>query len=418
MKNKIIFPIILSAVLLAACNSESTSSPAENPTESEVTTALETEPTETETVSETTETAAETAEEKIEDISGSTSSDHFDYFTFDFGKFEVNMEDYPFALIKPDTHRECKLLSKNLLCAIYQYQELDQDRLHYLRIYDIDQNEIAAEILMPDGNNFLAYGCENNDENVLIQVYMSSYRDDTVHYSEMTVYKDYSYDIIDDDSTPYPGIDYCNTGIYGNEPGAEDIVNLRTNTTLVEDGDNGIALFGASIDENRFSFIKREYGVGTYIGIYDYSTGGITEIPDSDILGVIGYYNGKIYAYNTNTAELKMEQCVGEIYSFDVETLEKNILMTFHTPDDGREGSIDCFMEQNCGYMAVALEYNIGKETAYIVSLDSGEIVAKHDSGDDWDDYDGKIRGITYADGRIALQNFSTDKLLVFDPKE
>lgn len=92
--------------------------------------------------------------------------------------------------------------------------------------------------------------------------------------------------------------------------------------------------------------------------------------------------------------------------------------MTFHTPDDGREGSIDCFMEQNCGYMAVALEYNIGKETAYIVSLDSGEIVAKHDSGDDWDDYDGKIRGITYADGRIALQNFSTDKLLVFDPKE
>lgn len=418
MKNKIIFTLALSGILLTACSSGggvSNEISAENPAESSVTTTLETEPTETETSEETTEESPEEVPEKeAAEITGSTSSDYFDYFTFDLGRFEVDMEDYPSALVRPDLHRECRLLSKNILCAVYQL-EGDNGVSRYLRFYDIDKGELAAEIPLPEGSNFSAYSCENGGEDVLVKVYTVKYGD-TVSYGEVTVYKDYSYDIIDDGTTPYPGIDYYNTGVYGSEPGADDLVNLRTNTTLVEDGENGIALFGTSIDENRFAFLKREYEIGTYIGIYDYETGGITEIPDSDVLEVIGYYDGKIYAYDTNTAERHMEGYVGEIYSFDAQTLEKKVFMTFHTPDDS-EGRIFCFMEQNKGYMAVTLEYNVGRETAYVVSLDSGEIVAKHEKGGTWDNDDGEIRGITCADGRVALINFGTDKLLVLDKK-
>ncbi|MCM1329827.1 MAG: hypothetical protein NC253_10350 [Ruminococcus sp.] len=424
MKKKIIFALALAGMLLTACSSGggvSDEISAGNPAESGVTETLETEPSETETSAATTEESPEeTAETETAVIAGSTSSDYFDYFTFDLGRFEVDMEDYPSALVKPDFHKECRLLSKNILCTVYQL-EGDDGAVSYLRFYDIDKGELAAEIPLPDGSNFSAYSCENGGENVLVKVYTVKYSD-TVSYGEVTVYKDYSYDIVDDGTTPYPGIDYYNTGVYGSEPGTADLVNLRTNATLVEDGENGLALFGASIDENRFAFLKREYDVGTYIGIYDYETGGITEIPDSNVLGIIGYYNGKIYAYNTNTAEWHMEGCVGEIYSFDVQTLEKKVFMTFHTPGDA-EGQILCFMEQDKGYMAAALSYtgwSNSEETAYVISLDSGEIVAKHESGEyDWEKYgdDGYIRGITCADGRVALINSGTDKLLVLDTK-
>ncbi|MDE6710683.1 MAG: hypothetical protein K2J76_09380, partial [Oscillospiraceae bacterium] len=179
---------------------------------------------------------------------------------------------------------------------------------------------------------------------------------------------------------------------------------------------NGIALYGSSIDENRFTFKKIEYDVGSFIGIYDYSTGNITEIPDSNNLTPVGYYNGKIYACLTNSADTKSENGVGEIFSFDIETLEKKNFMTFHTQDDSDDGYIICFMTQDCGYMSVVLFYNTAEETEYIVSLDSGEILSKHEL--DPETEDDKLRDIMYADGRIALRNFSTDKLLVLDPKE
>lgn len=418
MKGKIIFPIILSAMLLTACREqEQLTAEQDLQEESSITTTLETEETETETTPEATETSAEADEEETAVISGSTSSDHFDYFTFDLGKYEEDIKDHPLWIMKPDTHRDCMLLSKNLLCAVYQYQEPDQDRMQYLRIYDIDKDEMLAEIPFPENSYFDAsYSHEKSDnENVLVKVYLYKSHDTEADYSELTVYKDYTYDISDDGSTAYPGIDYFNTGIFANDPCTDNITNLRTNTTLV-DAANGIVLYGSSIDENRFTFKKIEYDVGSCIGIYDYETGNITEIPNSDNLDPIGYYDGKIYAYVTNTASTNSEQGVGEIYSFDIETFEKKNFMTFHTPDDNTEGNIDCYMTQDCGYMSVVLSYSTSSETAYIVSLDSGEILAKHET--DAETNDGELRDIMYADGRVALVNFGTDKLLVLDPKE
>ena len=383
MKGKIIFPIILSAMLLTACQEQKQPS------------------------------AEADEEEEAVVISGNTSSDYFDYFTFDLSKYEEDIKDHPLWIMKPDTHRDCMLLSKNLLCAVYQYQEPDQDRMHYLRIYDIDKDEMLADILLPEKGHFFAYSHEKNIDDVLVKVYYTAYNGESYDYCEMTVHKDYSYDIINDGSTPYPGIDYFNTGIYGNEPGTDTLENLRTNTILIKPSEGRIALYNASIDENRFTF---KNGYDSYIGIYDYETGNITEIPDSENLNPIGYYDGKIYAYVTNTASTNSEQGVGEIYSFDIETFEKKNFMTFHTPDDNTEGNIDCFMTHDCGYMSVVLSYSTSSETAYIISLDSGEILAKHET--DTETNDGELRDIMYADGRVALRNFSTDKLLVLDPKE
>lgn len=409
MKNKIIFPIILSAVLLAACNSESTSSPAENPTENSVTTSLE---TETEETSALTETSEEVTEKEAAGISGSTSSDHFDYFTFDLSKYEKDASDG----YKTDGHRSIEFVTKNIICASY-YESRYGKYTEALRFYDIDKNEMLAEIPMPEDSSFFAYSHEKNDENVLIKAYfMSGLGLGPDGFGEITVYNDYSYDAVTEyGSIPYPGIDYYNTGIYANDPDTNVIENLRTNATLVG-VENGIAQYGSSIDENRFTFKRTVYNSDSCIGIYDYSTGNITEFPDSGNADPIGYYDGKIYACESNSATHHVENGIGTIYSFDVDTLEKKEFMTFHTPDENTEGSIDCFMAQDCGYMSVILSYSTSKETAYIVSLGSGEILAKHET--DSETNDGELRELMYADGRIALSNFSTDKLLILDPKE
>lgn len=420
MKNKIIFPIILSAMLLTACQ-EPEQPPAVQPeqTESSITTTLETEAEETETTPETAETSAETDEKaETSEIKGNTSSDYFDYFTFDLGKYEKGLVNYNKFENRVDFHRDCILLSKDLLCSFYQYHEPDSEYFQYLRFYDIDKDEMTAEIPISAECSFFEFSHEKiDDDNVLVKAYlMSNSGMGPDSFGEITVYKDYSYDSTTEyGSIPYPGIDYYNTGIYANDPDTSNITNQRTNTTLV-DAPNGIALYGSSIDENRFIFKKTEYDVGSYIGIYDYSTGNITEIPDSNNLTPIGYYNGKIYACLTNSADTKSENGVGEIFSFDIETLEKKNFMTFHTPDDSDEGYIICFMAQDCGYMSVVLFHNIAEETKYIVSLDSGEILLKHEL--DPKTEDDKLRDIMYADGRVAIRNFWNDKLLILDPKE
>lgn len=427
MKHKIFFPIILSAMLLTACNS---GSPADVPsaeqetlTESSPETTLETEAEETETTSEVTEVTKETAE-AVAKISGTTSSDHFDYFTFDLEKYEEDIQNHPLRqtkpdwFIKPDFHQNCTLLSKNLLCSFYQYQKSDDsERLRYLRFYDIDKDEMTAEIPLPENYSFFTYSHEKSDDgNVLVKAYLlNDLGTGPDGFGEITVYKDYSYDSVTEyGAIPYPGVDYFNTGIYANDPDTNIIENLRTNATLV-DAPNGIALYGSSIDENRFTFKKIEYEVGSYIGIYDYSTGNITEIPDSGNLDPVGYYDGKIYACESNSASHHVEDGIGAVYSFDVETFEKEVFMTFHTPDDNTEGNIDCHMTHDCGYMSVVLSYSTSAETAYIVSLDSGEILAKHETDSETDD--GELREILCADGRVALVSFFTDKLLVLDPK-
>ncbi|MDE6133486.1 MAG: hypothetical protein K2G04_08975, partial [Oscillospiraceae bacterium] len=271
-------------------------------------------------------------------------------------------------------------------------------------------------ILLPEKGHFYAYGYEKNTDDTLVKVYFTAEKDGSYEYRKMTVNKDYSYDIVDDGSTLYPGINYFNTGIYGNEPGTDILENLRTGDTLVDVEAGGIVLYGSSIDENRFTFKRREYSGGSCIGIYDYGTGSITEIPDSGNADPIGYYDGKIYACESNSASHHVEDGIGTIYSFDVETFEKKVFMTFHTPDDNTEGNIDCYMTRDCGYMSVVLSYSTSEETAYIISLDSGEILAKHET--DSETADGELREILYAGGRVALVSFSTDKLLVLDPKE
>ena len=427
MKGKIIFSVILSAILLTGCNSsgtENTDNPADVPSAEQETlteispeTTLETEAEETKTTPEVTVVTEETAE-AVAKISGTTSSEYFDYFTFDLEKYEEDIKDHPLLLMKPDFHQNCTLLSKNLLCSFYQYQKSDNECLRYLRFYDIDKDEITAEIPLPENYYFFSYSHEkNDDDNVLVKAYlMNDLGTGPDGFGEITVYKDYSYDSVTEyGAVPYPGVDYFNTGIYANDPDTNIIENLRTNTTIV-DAPNGIALYGSSIDENRFTFKHLEYEVGSYIGIYDYSTGNIIEIPDSDNLDPVGYYDGKIYACESNSASHHVEDGIGTVYSFDVESFEKKVFMTFHTPDDNTEGNIACHMTQDCGYMSVVLSSGTSAETAYIVSLDSGEILAKHET--DAETNDGELREILYADGRVALVSFFTDKLLVLDPKE
>lgn len=403
MKTKIITAIILSAVLLTACGKENppTETERETGTVSQDITAAD----ESETASETAPAEETTVSEESDPFwdnfdKSKVSSDYFDCRIFSLEQFEKGGG--------VDGHSHGMFLSKSIACESYFGWDLSDDVTHrYLRFYDVDKETMEAEIELP--HNFEVYSyyyTQNEDENVLMRAYIFSQDIDGDTYGEIIVYKDYSYDVVTDGSTPYPGIDRYNLGIWGD---GGSIFDKRNNVTLIGSGEKAYQ-YKFSIDENRFVYRTMDGYNWDSFGIYFIDEGKSVEFPDTANFFPVGYYDGKIYASLT-TADA---EGIGEIYSFDINTLEKKKFITVHTDTDSDGEFINCFMSPaEAGYIAAEFYPSSSSHVLYLISLDSGEILAKLESSHGY----GGTKSMEYIDGRIALVNFDNNEITLFDKK-
>lgn len=399
MKAKFTAAMILSAMLLTACNK---ASPAHE-TERETNTVSQSITTADASEAETTAAASAVTEgssEIYDEFASKTASEYFDHHIFSLGKFEKGGG--------VDGHTHGMFLTKSIVCESYFWWDLTDGITHrYLRFYDVDKETMEAEIELP--HNFELYSCDRTkieDSDVLMRAYIFSQDIDRDTYGEVIVRKDYSYDVVTDGSTEYPGIDFYSLGIWGD---GGKIFDKRNDVILI-DNEEKAANYKFSIDKNSFVYkTTADYGWDNF-GIYYMDEGKAVEFPDTGDFFPIGYYNGKIYA--SITAE--DAEGIGEIYSFDADTMEKEKFIAVHTAEDGDGEFINCFMSlTEAGYIAAEFYPSSSSHILYLISLDSREILAKHESNHGY----GGTKAMECIDGRIALINFDNDEITVFDMK-
>lgn len=297
-------------------------------------------------------------------------------------------------------------LSKSIVCESYFRWDLTDDiTRRYLRFYDVDNETMEAEIELPQ--NFEVYSYDRTESgDVLMRAYIFSQDIDGDTYGEIVVRRDYSYDVVTDGGTEYPGIDFYNLGIWGD---GGKIFDKRNNVILI-DNEEKAASYKFSIDKNRFVYKTAADSGWDNFGVYCMNEGTAVEFPDTGDFFPVGYYNGKIYASITAADA----EGIGEIYSFDADTMEKEKFIALHTAEDGDSEFINCFMSQTeAGYIAAEFYPSSSSHILYLFSLDSGEILAKHESNHGY----GGTKAMEYIDGRIALINFDNDEITVFDMK-
>lgn len=385
MKAKFTAVMILSAMLLTACQAQE--QPSDTQTEQTetasqtVTVASETETTAPET---TTVTASETAEEittttaetlppKIENISENVT---LDIETIDISSILSDDQNYGRIFFLGDIAVIGTPGGKGEIC-----------------FFDTTDKTLKSKITPPEGWDFeWYYHCIKGSGDVLCTIELSRYNPEKLgkDFAALVVHTDFSTEVIEDDpekALAIPVGDHkisdVNYNIYDADSG-EIIVEGFSDS----ENESGFALeakwfaYRFSIDENRFVYNTVGNEWNPSFGYYDFTAGKAADFPDSQDFQPIGYRNGKIYAKETWWDG----NCRGELYTFDVETLEKEHFMSslveFETDQDFFE-YMEYSMSPNGEYIvAVHEKYNYKNRatdttTFYIISPDSSEALAK-----------------------------------------
>ncbi len=221
------------------------------------------------------------------------------------------------------------------------YPALVQDKLaffHYgyeassfLRITDLSFNELAV-INFAEGSNI--NNIRSGEGDVLCTFALSTYTADEVIYTDKTVYTDFTVSESADRDL------YITVGDHSVEEDWINLVDAKTGELLVEghEGENEYGIdrqfkrFGMTIDENRFLYITGGYEAIPGFGIYDFSTGKATDVPDSRDMIPLGIYDGYIYSEHS-----AWDGFGTEIYKTNIDTLETELAfgIPFEADNDG-----------------------------------------------------------------------------------
>ena len=423
MKAKIIFPIILSAMLLTACNSgnrsadnisaeteqtETTSqtvtAASKTETEAHETTAVTT----SETIEETTTTAAETLPPKIEYISGDVE---LDINKIDISGILNNGENFLGGI------RFFKNNIAAMMCRRINYIEL--------RFFDINDLTVKASVTEPDGWKFNSSYCPcvNDGGDVLCKIPLSRFDNEKLKndYAVILVYDDFTTEFIEGE--PREILSFP-AGSHNIADYSFDLLDADSGEIIVEgfeDAETGSGFgnmslwydYNFQIDNDRFVYrtcgIERMPG----FGYYDFTTGKAADFPNSRDFMPIGYHNGKIYAEETCWDGM----CQGELYTFDIDTLESeqfisspvtielNDYTEYSMPPSGKYIAANYYDRDN-------EIFENSKNTIFIISPDSGEVLAKCEFNSSSIDYD----VVFINDNCFAAQNGDSE-IIIFNVK-
>lgn len=428
MKSKIIFSIILSALILTACKSEPSLI---DDIETSGTTASaqavqvvqgETQSDEsegetnyilgggTETTVSVTETTADTEPAEKE-------------FSFDFQKIDISgiLED-------GENFSNSGLFLSGNIAAVECYKrgndEILLDGVKSIRFFDINDLTVKANITAPEGweldNDFL-HPCIEGGGDVFCKIQLSRFDSEKLEneYAALIVRSDFTTELIEGE--PQKNLSFP-AGSHNISDHPYDLFDADSGEVIVEGFKDTKSELGfdsrwyyyiSAIDSDRFIYRIGGFESMPGFGYYDFTEGKAVDFPKSKNFMPVGYHDGKVYA----------EQSVwdgmghGELYTFDIETLEAEHFIS--SPAELFQNDYtEYYMPPNGEYIIASLrdedneDYKNSKNIVFILSPDSGEVLAQQEFGSEYND----LRFFAFIDGnKFAAFNYNTKEVVLFD---
>lgn len=224
-----------------------------------------------------------------------------------------------------------------ILCLNYLMSSSDvaYSEEYQLRFYNTEENKFLAAVDIPKGWRIdERLPAAEDGELCRFALYHYIYSEDgdsvrEIEQSVLTVRNDFSSDITGGLTANDRAVSVCGHNVTDWE---NDVIDADSGRVLVEgyDGASEYDLYATSqrymfpIDENRFVYYTAGYERIPGFGIYDFSAGTATDVPNSNSLFPIGIHSGKVYSLKT---EWDSFGCGDTIFVTDTETLETELFM-------------------------------------------------------------------------------------------
>lgn len=409
MKRTVILAAALTALLLSGCGRGGTEL-IDNIQNEEETLAEEAADTSRETdytFGGVTEPAAETTPAEATEAEPPAAS--ISWKTFDYGSLSSDEN----AVWQPNGNY---FIKNGIFCADYGIFPDKGDEFlpsYQLRFYDITENKLLETIDIPEGCGPYEVITEASSDIFCKYVtYRSVYDESSDSYNEeysvVTVRSDLSYDITDGYTAADSSIEVCGHNIVRRYP---DIIDADSGEILVAGNDDTSELKATSIkfyfpvDENRFVYRTMGYEKLPGFGIYDFSEGKATDIPDTNDLIPLGIHGSKIYSEKTVRDEIS-----NELYITDTETLETEFFMDCPItvgPNDYAE----YVMPESGDFIVMKYQPEDGDSSAvlYIIDPDTKEFISENIPEDF------KYYSLTRSGDALFINTLSSETILIAD---
>lgn len=408
MKNKFILSLVLSAVILSACDGNA----------AQDTPSAEGEGSESYTTGSYQQHFFESIAERGAEAESETTAP--DETETEYTETTSVPMDALYRFIDVSFSQIPVLLGNNIICSP-RSNETDTPlvRQYDLDFININENSIVNIVSLPEG--FEVDEIYPGSGNVLARILSDTYdhRVEAMVTTVAVIYDDFSFDIIDEPTAEDFYIEH-----YGHKISEWDIdlVCVDGEPEVIvpgyrnEDDENGFyteyQVYKFPIDEDRFVYRTGGYERLPGFGIYDFSTKTARNVPDSkDLVPIGGVHDGKVYSVKT-----AWDGFGSELYVTDIEALETSFFMDF--PYELQLNDfVNYYMPESGKYiLALRNGYQVDN-IMYLIDPDTGEIIKTYN--DVPQDFNFYSIGTFIDDSSIIFSGTidREDKLLIFSPQ-
>lgn len=312
------------------------------------------------------------------------------------------------------------------IAAVTCYKGVDGgaffDGVQSIRFFNINDLTVKANITAPDGWEFddiYLCPCIEGSGDVFCKIQLSRFDSEKLEdeYAALIVRNDFTAELAEGDSRETLSFPVGNHNISDH---AYDLFDADSGEVIVE-GFNDAENYGISskwfyyictIDNDRFVYRTAGYESLPGFGYYDFTAGQAVNFPESRNFLPVGYHDGKVYAEQGAWDGM----CQGELYTFDIETLEAEHFISSPAAVE-LDDYTEYYMPPNGEYIIASHydrdndDYANSKNIIFIISPDSGEVLAQQEFGSEYDD----LRFFAFIDGnRFAAFNYNTKEVVIF----